>query len=99
MMYKVESLDPLFQTPFLLVESFEEKFNDLIYKISKKIDSSSKDTVYILSLQEEEGLFFHRKKRLMKLRCFKKLKSFYNIKGWSRLQERKLLLKPQLTAV
>lgn len=95
-MEKVQSLDPLFDCAFSLTESFEEKVIDTIYKVSKKLDTSSQDTVFILSLENDEGIFFKRKKRLLKLKCFKELKRLYKIKGWSHHKGERLLLKTQL---
>ena len=92
-MADIQSLDSLFNRSLFAFESFEESVVDTVYKISKMLDNSSKDTVYVLSLKDYDGVFFNKKRRLMKLKCFKELKRLYKIKGQSCLSKDKLLLQ------
>jgi|GEM_PF-7107437 len=86
-MRKIEKLDGLFSDTVSMVFTFEELTRALIYKIALVLDGANVHTVYTINLYDPQGALFPRRKRLMKIKCYKELKKLYGIKGWSSLKK------------
>jgi isopropylmalate/homocitrate/citramalate synthase len=86
-MTKIEKLDGLFNDTVSMIFTFEELTRALIYKVALVLDRANAHTVYTINLYDTQGAFFPRRKRLMKIKCYKELKKLYDIKGWSSLKK------------